>query len=591
MTPRSIILSRAHTMPSSTEDRVLATARASLKHTSPPVEAPINPLIPRARRTGKPTVALSQDKMAAFLQEMKSVRLRKVYHNVDNGREREFDPDASFAGANATFAAPPSNWAASWKGKEKEGADREDDDGARFAVPDLPQPLRRRATIGGAAPSPATTAKGNTGSSHLRKEGMKVARKAGGVVHPHAPVPERNVRGNTEVGSGPAEIPATNADETEARFPSREKRKRQHSDADDPPEQDPIRSAKKGLAEDFSSRPVTSSASISSVPSASETRQPTGWLRKSASASSFRPSRIPRLAASADADQATPSLSSDNEGELDHETSSDKMPPTPPVVPASAVEEARPSIELDAHPPASALAPSRATRDRQLPIVHDDVFSKRPPSSPIPRDTPSRPRPPSSMRKSRSNSQPISIAADDEDDNDPLAIHVSRPVRTTASKAPLRDAQPFKPKRRPRDVSSPPPRQQQQQRLSSSIQLDDIDIERRRFARASKDQNVDKIPEQTPDLSRSVRRASLAQLQQHVDEEYRREEDSFWGVLEDDEGEAPGALEDLDSGTLVGVGSRSKNRGFLAHGGAGGPSVFMGVGYVEGVQETDEVPC
>ncbi|KAF9471664.1 hypothetical protein BDN70DRAFT_551191 [Pholiota conissans] len=46
--------------------------------------------------------------------------------------------------------------------------------------------------------------------------------------------------------------------------------------------------------------------------------------------------------------------------------------------------------------------------------------------------------------------------------------------------------------------------------------------------------------------------------------------------------------EDLDSGVLVGVGTRSKRRGFLAHGGAGGPPVFMGVGYVEGAEEDEE---
>jgi hypothetical protein len=46
--------------------------------------------------------------------------------------------------------------------------------------------------------------------------------------------------------------------------------------------------------------------------------------------------------------------------------------------------------------------------------------------------------------------------------------------------------------------------------------------------------------------------------------------------------------DDLDSGVLVGVGMRSKKRGFLARGGAGGAPVFMGVGYVDGVEESDE---
>lgn len=47
--------------------------------------------------------------------------------------------------------------------------------------------------------------------------------------------------------------------------------------------------------------------------------------------------------------------------------------------------------------------------------------------------------------------------------------------------------------------------------------------------------------------------------------------------------------EDLeDEAVLTGVGTRSKRHGFLAHGGAGGAPVFMGVGYVEGVQEDDD---
>lgn len=46
--------------------------------------------------------------------------------------------------------------------------------------------------------------------------------------------------------------------------------------------------------------------------------------------------------------------------------------------------------------------------------------------------------------------------------------------------------------------------------------------------------------------------------------------------------------EDEESGVLVGVGTRSKRLGFLAHGGAGGAPVFMGVGYVDGAEEERE---
>lgn len=58
------------------ESQLFAAARASLKQAPTPVETPINPLI--GRRAGQPTVGLAADKMAAFLNEMKTVRLRKV---------------------------------------------------------------------------------------------------------------------------------------------------------------------------------------------------------------------------------------------------------------------------------------------------------------------------------------------------------------------------------------------------------------------------------------------------------------------------------------------------------------------------------
>lgn len=41
----------------------------------------------------------------------------------------------------------------------------------------------------------------------------------------------------------------------------------------------------------------------------------------------------------------------------------------------------------------------------------------------------------------------------------------------------------------------------------------------------------------------------------------------------------------LDDGILMGFGTMSKQRGFLAHGGAGGTPVFMGLGYVEGAED------
>jgi len=46
-------------------------------------------------------------------------------------------------------------------------------------------------------------------------------------------------------------------------------------------------------------------------------------------------------------------------------------------------------------------------------------------------------------------------------------------------------------------------------------------------------------------------------------------------------------INDMQHGTFVGVGTRSKRLGFFAHGGAGGEPVFMGVGNVEGAVAED----
>lgn len=47
----------------------------------------------------------------------------------------------------------------------------------------------------------------------------------------------------------------------------------------------------------------------------------------------------------------------------------------------------------------------------------------------------------------------------------------------------------------------------------------------------------------------------------------------------------------LESGELFGTGIGSKRRGFLAGGGAGGAPVFMGAGYVRGVEEDELLPA
>ena len=72
--------------------------RANLRHAGTPVEAPINSSF-TAKRVGQPTIGVPADKMAAFLNEMKSVRLKRVFNApADMGRPppRAVSADTSF---------------------------------------------------------------------------------------------------------------------------------------------------------------------------------------------------------------------------------------------------------------------------------------------------------------------------------------------------------------------------------------------------------------------------------------------------------------------------------------------------------------
>lgn len=64
---------------------LFTAARASLKPREILEEKPINP--PHvSRRQGQPTIGIMPDKMAAFLDEMKSVRLRKTGRDLESSK-------------------------------------------------------------------------------------------------------------------------------------------------------------------------------------------------------------------------------------------------------------------------------------------------------------------------------------------------------------------------------------------------------------------------------------------------------------------------------------------------------------------------
>lgn len=80
---------------SSDQSTLFASARAALRHTSPPQEAPIIAGTlnrSRMKRQGQPTFNVPSEKMAAFLNEIKTVRLRKVGEGGGTGTAADVRP-------------------------------------------------------------------------------------------------------------------------------------------------------------------------------------------------------------------------------------------------------------------------------------------------------------------------------------------------------------------------------------------------------------------------------------------------------------------------------------------------------------------
>lgn len=235
-------------------------------------------------------------------------------------------------------------------------------------------------------------------------------------------------------------------------------------------------------------------------------------------------------------DLTTPSLCSDNDHEKEDTSLDDRIPSTPPNTQTrQALRENsnREIIDVDMeaddgeHPiQPKSVAPRLAVSPiRRL----NDVFEKRPPSSPMPAPSPHRPRPPA--RSSGKTSARSGCDDDRPEDEDPL---------------PLFDI----------EVLDPP-----QSALSPAPSCDD-----------SKH-----VREPSVIRSETSSRSSRNQRRQTLDQELRDAEER--SAAQED-----GDFEDI---VYIGVGTKSKRQGFLAHGGAGGASVFMGVGYVEGAGEEE----
>ncbi|KAF5381994.1 hypothetical protein D9615_004205 [Tricholomella constricta] len=497
---------------------LFASARAALKHAPPPIEAPINSQLP-TRRKGKPAIGIAPDKMAAFLKEMKTVRLRKVSGNLPPS-------------LNSSFSHQP-------------------------------------------------VASGSTFRDVLRR-----STSASNFLHADARVGDKRKR----IADDLAEF------------------------------QDHLRIAvkRRSLASSDSSFASTSSSSQQShsYPSTSRLNIPSGtWLSASISTSAV--------------DAATPSLCSDNDID-NRDADDDHVPSTPPIPPFRNVFRFRQNgipvkpderdarakgpeiIDVDMLDDRGMIAISQTTDARVgltlMPppppprppvsphvtkLQSAEVFAKRPPTSPMPgHASPVKPRPPGRGRPALSCLPALQREdkrrpgeSDEEDDADPLSLSFedSNPESTfslrASRKSKVQKQQQQRPSsNNPKPALTKPNNTQKQQHRRQPHQSQD----RERVQETSKQPSVASAASaRSHNQSTNCASRSGQSLQRKrrptLDEELRNVGFDY----QDDDDE-------LESGVLIGVGTRSKKRGFLAHGGAGGAPVFMGIGYVEGAEEDGE---
>ncbi|KAI0833716.1 hypothetical protein BC628DRAFT_1308678 [Trametes gibbosa] len=520
--PPPLFRSRAPTAAGGTGS-FLASARASLKHTDPPVEAPINSVAyggARTKKAGQPTFNVPSDKMAAFLREMKTVRLRRVGGLAGN---TSMGPPASTAGAEAGEM----NRSSSGTGMSR----------ARMA-----------ATLGDRS--------FDLGVATRLEIGAKRKRDA---LEESQPGPSKR-RG--EIASRrPYDTETSSASSSQSSFASSSQS---------------AASGSQSFSASASSRTSHSRTSFLEAPPP-RTQPP----RSKTNA----PLRIwPTMTSTAETDLTTPSLCSDNENEQEQE---DKSPDTPSdtarkrneakAAPARRAEPevAHEVIDVDAleTPPKRLPSPTPPVAERK------DLFARRPPASPLPASakSPNKPVPPARAGKSkiplavpRKAAVParerVPVNGDESESDDPLAVARPRPESRGRSSygAAAGDGGPRAgPSRGRRESESESPSVRSRSRAG---------------AREGEDR-----------MSNHARRRLT------LDDEMRRAGDSLWRASDEDEdsggaGEGVGEGEvDVESGELVGMGSRSSRRGFLAKGGGAGAPVFMGEGYVQGAV-ADERP-
>ncbi|KAG2110984.1 uncharacterized protein F5147DRAFT_110780 [Suillus discolor] len=485
--------------PSLGESKALfASARAALRPTDAGTTGSTNDLARSASgKVRQPTVNVPSDKMAAFLNEMRTVRLRKVGSAPGPGPEG-LSRSVSDRPGPSGLSRSVSSSAAGVDGR-RENVTRRKSTGVKAPVGSAASGLAsastsssRTASFSNVSKAASTSKLPSTSSIPSPKSAPTASKPSSSHTYPapssHATRPALNnkrkadVLGNSEGRSTSKRRPGTCAQ---------------------------------------------AQSDTSSSSSYSRTHEFAGSTHSNFSLTG--PSHTNHSSLSNETDITTPSLCSDNElgGDADG-----RMPSTPPGPRSAAatVQNAHDDVieiidvdmedkNVDIEPAHNHVTPSHP---------QSDLFRKRPPMSPLPVLTPTRARAPARAKGRKSvptpertkrgaTPKPKSIMLLDEDDDDDQD--------------------------EPDELALPPKlewRREVQPRVANNS---------------------------TAANSKGKRRLTL-------DEELARARSSDRLVELG-----------LESGELFGTGTGNKRRGFLAGGGAGGAPVFMGAGYVRGVEE------
>ena len=268
----------------------------------------------------------------------------------------------------------------------------------------------------------------------------------------------------------------------------------------------------------------------------------------------------PRPLSTNETDVTTPSLCSDND--RDENSIEDRVPSTPPGLRTATVsqkasktdaqEEQIEVIDVDmeehSHPEPRRISP------HSVPRRTSDLFKKRPPTSPIPIPTPRRPSAPARTKRG-ATPKPKSLPSLESDVDDEDGAHSHPAPVPFLSLIPVPKSKATKAKAKASLGGKGRPRASLQQQNGRPSALP---------GSGSSSQN---------------KRKKAHKRRQTLDEELRTAEARSSDIDEcNDELDAEEKEEDV----FIATGTKSKRRGFLAHGGGGGVPVFMGVGYVEG---------